>query len=50
MTEHTPRWTWTRVTDGGIPVMTLEGPRVICRYWETTLIEANRRSTWRTPA
>lgn len=37
MTKHTPGpWTWKRVgEDGYVPVMALEGPSVLCRYWDT---------------
>ena len=35
--SHTPeRWVWERVEkEGCIPVITLRGCRVLCRYWDT---------------
>ena len=37
MSKHTPgEWKWNRVNEEWrIPVITLEGPSVLCRYWDT---------------
>ena len=49
MSKHTPGpWTWKRdEKQEYVPATTLEGPSVLCRYWETIggrPIEVNQRT------